>query len=185
MRRSIRSSLPQSRFRAMRQTGRVYYSARRRRRRLPVTPRGAGTGLVGGAISTGLIIDFSRLQPSDHGTRSRTPNGAGRRGRGARSTQRTTSNRMASVLDPMSRPVHARHSGRHDRQQLLRLPCAYLWGYRRSCPSPLEIALADGTIARHRGGERLPSTAQRESPLRTSLCAQRRSHRAAASSRDC
>jgi len=27
---------------------------------IPVTPRGAGTGLVGGAIGDGLVIDFSR-----------------------------------------------------------------------------------------------------------------------------
>src|SRR5688500_13730481 len=27
---------------------------------ISITPRGAGTGLVGGAISDGLIIDFSR-----------------------------------------------------------------------------------------------------------------------------
>src|SRR4026207_2383904 len=27
---------------------------------VPVTPRGAGTGLVGGAIGEGLVIDFSR-----------------------------------------------------------------------------------------------------------------------------
>src|SRR5712672_911830 len=27
---------------------------------LPVIPRGAGTGLVGGAIGEGLVIDFSR-----------------------------------------------------------------------------------------------------------------------------
>src|SRR5215471_12793612 len=41
---------------------------------IPIIPRGAGTGLVGGAIGEGLVIDFSRYnkQISDIDLQSRT-----------------------------------------------------------------------------------------------------------------
>jgi len=47
---------------------------------ISVIPRGAGTGLVGGAIGEGMVIDFSRYNRS----RRRTPHRAGPARRGAR-----------------------------------------------------------------------------------------------------
>ena len=48
---------------------------------LSVSPRGAGSGLAGGALGDGLIVDFSRHNRQITGSRPRTPDRAGWRRR--------------------------------------------------------------------------------------------------------
>ncbi len=98
---------------------------------LPVIPRGAGTGLVGGAIGEGLVIDFARHNQEI--------------------TELDLENRTVSVgpgvvldrLNAFLRPHGFRFGpdvatssratlGRHDRLQLLRRPCARFWHHRGS-----------------------------------------------------
>ena len=112
-------------FRATREQARAS-SWRPAMRASPSSPRGAGTGLAGGAIGDGLIIDFSRHNRQITELRSRAAHGAGRRGRRARSAQRL-SQAPRLLFRSGCRDQFAGDARRDDREQFLRRARAGLW----------------------------------------------------------
>ena len=87
---------------------------------VPVTPRGAGTGLSGGAIGEGVVIDFARHNRQIGRLDLERRTGARRGGRGAGPIE------CIFAPAPSSFPAgrgnqFARDAGRDDRQRFLRL----------------------------------------------------------------
>ncbi|MEJ0089314.1 MAG: FAD-binding oxidoreductase [Limisphaerales bacterium] len=117
-----------------------------RRQGIAVTPRGAGTGLSGGAIGEGLIIDFAKHQPPDSLILIRTavPSASGRRGAGpaeqlsqaARIPVRTgRGNQFAATLGGM---IANDSSGSH----------TPVYGTTGMHVNELQVVLADGSVVK-------------------------------------
>ena len=91
-----------------------------------VIPRGAGTGLSGGAVGDGLVVDFARHNRDHRQTEFGKAHGSRRRGRGAGPVE--------SIFASAGIPVRAgrgdefaRDHRRDDCQRFVRLPYAGLW----------------------------------------------------------
>ena len=93
---------------------------------MSVIPRGAGTGLSGGAIGDGLVVDFARYnrQIWDFNKERRTV----RVGAGVVLDQLNDFLRPHRILFRAGRgDEFARDAGRHDCQRFVRCPHAGLW----------------------------------------------------------
>ena len=91
-----------------------------------VTPRGAGTGLAGGAIGDGLVIDFARHNRLISKFNPETPHHPRRRRRGAGSIERFPA-AAGFLFRPGRGHEFARDAGRHDCQRFVGRARAVLW----------------------------------------------------------
>ena len=92
----------------------VRYAAEKR---IPIHPRGAGTGLAGESLGPGLILDFSKSMRRIVAHRCRIgPRPARRRACAAE----RTSGVARPHLRPQSRQHQRHHDGQHDRHRWLR-----------------------------------------------------------------